>query len=71
VFLKIIIEAYIINKPMVDKVALPIVIIFILGMIGAFFLWRRSKVETQVTTINLTSPLTLSPAPEFGVFLPL
>ncbi len=68
VFLKIIIEVYIINKAMVDKVALPMVIMFILGMIGAFFLWRRSKVEEQVRTINLKSPFTLSPALEFGVF---
>jgi uncharacterized membrane protein (DUF4010 family) len=68
VFLKLIIEVYIVNKAIVNKVALPMVIMFILGMIGAFFLWRRSKVEQQVRTINLTSPFTLSPALKFTLF---
>ncbi|MGE5444875.1 MAG: MgtC/SapB family protein [Ignavibacteriales bacterium] len=67
-FLKIVILVYIVNRAIVDGVMLPMAIMFILGMIGAFFLWRRIKVEKEVEMINLKSPFTLSPALKFGVF---
>ncbi len=67
-FLKIIIIVYIINRAIVNEVALPMIIMFILGMTGAFFLWKRGKVEEEVRSINLKSPFTLSPALKFGVF---
>jgi uncharacterized membrane protein (DUF4010 family) len=67
-FLKIIIVVYIVNKDIVDRVALPMTVMFILGMTGALFLWRRSKAEKEIQTINLKSPFTLSPALKFGVF---
>ena len=69
VFLKLILEVYIVNKAVVDKVALPMIIMFIFGMMGALFLWKRSKAEEEITTINdLKSPFTLRPALKFAVF---
>src|SRR3989304_3572701 len=68
VFLKLILEVYIVNKAMLDKVALPMIIMFILGMIGALFLWKRSKAEEEIKTIDLKSPFTLNPALKFAVF---
>lgn len=69
VFLKLIIEVYIVNKAMVDKVALPMIIMFIFGMIGALFLWKRDKGEEERSAINnLKSPFTLRPALKFAVF---
>lgn len=67
-FLKIIIVVYIVNKDIVDEVAFPMIVMFILGMIGSLFLWRRSKSEEEIQTINLKSPFTLSPALKFGIF---
>ncbi|MBF8302314.1 MAG: hypothetical protein HW396_595, partial [Candidatus Dadabacteria bacterium] len=71
VFLKLILEVYIVNKAMLDKVALPMIIMFILGMIGALFLWKRSKAEEEIKTIDLKSPFTLNPALKFAVFFAL
>ncbi len=68
VFLKLIIEASIVNKAMVNKVAFPMIIMFMFGMTGAFFLWRRSKGEEEIQKINLKSPFTLSPALKFAIF---
>lgn len=68
VFLKLIIEVYIVNKAIVNKVALPMIIMFIFGIAGAFFLWRRSKAEAEIQKMNLKSPFTLSPALKFAVF---
>ena len=68
VFLKLILEVYIVNKAVVDKVALPMIIMFIFGMMGALFLWKRSKAEEEIKTIDLKSPFTLRPALKFAVF---
>jgi len=67
-FLKVVILVYIVNRAIVDRVVLPMSIMFTLGMMSAFFLWRRTKVEKEVEMINLKSPFTLSPALKFGVF---
>src|SRR4030066_321071 len=67
----LILEVYIVNKAMLDKVALPMIIMFILGMIGALFLWKRSKAEEEIKTIDLKSPFTLNPALKFTVFFAL
>ncbi len=68
VFLKIILEVYVVNQPMGGKVAIPMIIMFSLGMIGAFFLWKRSKTEEEITTMDLKSPFTLRPALNFAIF---
>lgn len=67
-FLKIIIIVYIVKRAIVNEVALPMIIMFILGMISALFLWKKGKAEEEVRSINLKSPFTLSPALKFGVF---
>jgi uncharacterized membrane protein (DUF4010 family) len=69
VFLKLIIEVYIVNKSMVKDVSIPLFLMFVLGMIGAFFVWIRGKGEKEISTIdNLKSPFTLRPALMFAVF---
>ncbi|HZX14938.1 MAG TPA: DUF4010 domain-containing protein, partial [Thermodesulfobacteriota bacterium] len=68
VFLKLILEVYIVNKAVVDKVALPMIIMFIFGMMGALFLWKMSKAEEEIKTIDLKSPFTLRPALKFAIF---
>jgi uncharacterized membrane protein (DUF4010 family) len=70
-FLKIIIVVYVVNKNIVGEVAFPMAVMFILGMIGALFLWGRIKAEEEIQTINLKSPFTLSPALKFGIFFAL
>jgi len=71
VFLKLIIEVYIVNKTMVKGVSLPLIIMFLLGIVGALFLWRRGKGEEQISTIDLRSPFTLVPALKFGALFAL
>jgi uncharacterized membrane protein (DUF4010 family) len=66
VFLKLIVEVYIVNKSMVKEISIPLLMMFILGIIGASLLWRRSKEEDQINRINLESPFTLAPALKFG-----
>ncbi|HEX3035018.1 MAG TPA: MgtC/SapB family protein [Thermodesulfobacteriota bacterium] len=68
VFLKLIIEVYIVNPSMVKQVVIPMVFMFLLGIIGALFLWRRGKAEERVSEIDLQSPFTLSPALKFAAF---
>jgi uncharacterized membrane protein (DUF4010 family) len=66
VFLKLIVEVYIVNKSVVKEISIPLLMMFILGIIGASLLWRRSKEEDQINRINLESPFTLAPALKFG-----
>ncbi|MCI0454491.1 MAG: MgtC/SapB family protein [Candidatus Dadabacteria bacterium] len=69
VFLKLIIEVYIVNKSLVKAVSPPLFLMFVLGMLSAFFLWRRGKGEEATSTIDdLKSPFTLRPALKFAVF---
>jgi uncharacterized membrane protein (DUF4010 family) len=71
VFLKLIVEVYIVNKSMVKGVFIPLVIMFVLGIVGALFLWRKGKGEEEISTINLRSPFTLGPALKLGVLFTL
>ncbi|MBI2487823.1 MAG: MgtC/SapB family protein [Deltaproteobacteria bacterium] len=66
VFLKLIIEVYIVNKSIVKEVSIPLLGMFFLGIAGALFLWKISMREERVEKINLTSPFTLGPALKFG-----
>ena len=71
VFLKLIVEVYIVNKSLVKEVSMPLVVLFVLGIIGALFLWRRGQWEDQTNTIDLKSPFTLTPALKFGAIFTL
>jgi Predicted membrane protein len=66
VFLKLIAEVYIVNKSLVNQMAIPMILMFFLGIVGALFLWKRGKTEEQVGEINLESPFTLGPALKFA-----
>jgi uncharacterized membrane protein (DUF4010 family) len=67
VFLKLIIEVYIVNKALVEKVAVPMIIMFILGTVGLLFLWKRSKLEEGQIS-DLKSPFIIAPAIKFAAF---
>jgi uncharacterized membrane protein (DUF4010 family) len=71
VFLKLIVEVYIVNKSLVKEVAMPLVGLFVLGVIGALFLRRMGKWEDQINKISLESPFTLTPALKFGAIFVL
>lgn len=71
VFIKLIAEVYIINKSMTKEASIPLVVMFILGIIGALLIWRKGKGEEQINEINLKSPFTLTPALKFGTIFTL
>ncbi|HXG30204.1 MAG TPA: MgtC/SapB family protein [Thermodesulfobacteriota bacterium] len=71
VFLKLIIEVYIVNSHIVSEVSPPLTLMFVLGIVGALLLWRRGKGEEEVSEVSLRSPFTLVPALKLGALFAL
>lgn len=65
-FVRILIEVFVINRTLFYHLLWPLVILAALTAIFAFFIWR--KAEKAKGKIELDSPFTLGPALKFGAF---
>jgi len=65
-FIRILIEVFVINRELFYYMLWPLVILAIVTAIFAFFIWR--KAEKAKGKIELDSPFTLGPALKFGAF---
>jgi uncharacterized membrane protein (DUF4010 family) len=65
-FVRILIEVFVINKELLWKLILPISILILICAIFSYLLWRKAKEAKG--KVELSSPFTLGPALKFGVF---
>lgn len=68
-FIRILIEVFVIYRPLFFQLLLPILALFVLSIVFVLFLWKKQKpVKGKV---NLESPFRLAPALKFGAFFAL
>ncbi len=65
-FVRILIEVFVINRNLLPKVILPISILIVVCAIFSYLLWRKAKEAKG--KVELSSPFTLGPALKFGAF---
>lgn len=65
-FVRILIEVFVINKELLWRLILPISILILICAIFSYLLWRKAK--DAKGKVELSSPFTLGPALKFGVF---
>ena len=65
-FVRILIEVFVINRALLPKVILPISILIVVCAIFSYLLWRKAK--DAKGKVELSSPFTLGPALKFGAF---
>ncbi|MBT3814432.1 MgtC/SapB family protein [Candidatus Woesearchaeota archaeon] len=65
-FVRILIEVFVINKELLWELILPISILIVICAIFSYLLWRKAKEAKG--KVHLSSPFTLGPALKFGVF---
>jgi uncharacterized membrane protein (DUF4010 family) len=65
-FVRILIEVFVINRALLPKVILPISILIVVCSVFSYLLWRKAKEAKG--KVELTSPFTLGPALKFGAF---
>jgi uncharacterized membrane protein (DUF4010 family) len=69
-FLRVIIEVYIVNKSILDKLLIPMSVMFLVATISALVIWFRkgdAEASAKKTEVTHTSPFTLGPAVKFGL----
>jgi len=66
-FVRILIEVFVINQKLMVKMVLPMVILAVVSMVFSYFLFRKA-VQVKKHKLELGSPFTLKPALKFGVF---
>ncbi|MBU0667064.1 MAG: MgtC/SapB family protein [Nanoarchaeota archaeon] len=72
-FVRVIIEVYVVNRMILGKLLIPLGVMFIVALAGAFYMWLSSKNSTTITNkaqkieVTHTSPLSLGPALKFGL----
>jgi uncharacterized membrane protein (DUF4010 family) len=69
-FLRILIEVSVLNKKLFLPLALPLVTLFVLSLLFAYYLYKKQKKNVK-GNIHLDSPFTLKPALKFGLFFAL
>jgi uncharacterized membrane protein (DUF4010 family) len=65
-FIRILIEVFVINRELLPKVIGPISILIVVCTIFSYLLWRKAK--DAKGKVELSSPFTLGPALKFGAF---
>lgn len=66
-FLRILIEVFVINQKLMLKMVLPLIILALVSFIFSYFLYRKAR-QVKESKLDLSSPFTLKPALKFGVF---
>ncbi|PIY60375.1 hypothetical protein COY95_02085, partial [Candidatus Woesearchaeota archaeon CG_4_10_14_0_8_um_filter_47_5] len=68
-FLRIVVEVFVINPVLVPKIIIPMLIMALTGGIGALVIFTRKNTQQDVDTeVIYKSPFTLGPAVKFGLF---
>ena len=65
-FIRILIEVFVINRILFMKMLFPILALFVLSIVFVLFLWKNEK--SVKGKVELSSPFRLAPAIKFGVF---
>ncbi len=65
-FLRMMIEVSVLNMELIEVVALPLILMAMMGFISVSIFWRNSR--NKKADIDYDSPLMLRPALKFGVF---
>ncbi len=66
-YARVLVEAYVIEPELGDRLAVPLVVLFVLVQGAAFVMWRRARVADEADAgLKLSNPLTLSSALQFG-----
>ncbi len=68
-FIRVLIEVYVVNKSVLDKVAVPMIVMLIVATASSLVLWltRNKSEKTEKAEVAHTSPLSLGPALKFGI----
>ncbi len=66
-FIRIIIEVFVINRNLLIKLLLPMIILILVSVIFAYLLFRKTK-RVKESKLDLGSPFTIKPALKFGAF---
>jgi uncharacterized membrane protein (DUF4010 family) len=68
-FIRILIEVFVVHRPLFYTLILPILALFTLSLVFAFVLWKNEK--SVKGKVELSSPFRLAPALKFGAFFAL
>ena len=66
-FIRILIEVFVINRTLLPKMIIPMSILFLVSLVFSYFLFRKAT-QVKKHKLDLGSPFTLKPALKFGIF---
>ncbi|MFH1588981.1 MAG: MgtC/SapB family protein [archaeon] len=68
-FLRVIIEVYVVNKSILSELLVPMIIMFVVSLGCALWLWmsRGNSTVSNETSVEHKSPFTIGPALKFGI----
>ncbi len=70
-FIRIMIEVAIVNPVLLDRLVLPMVVMFGAVLAGGFWLWNRKEDDQGPTSLKINNPFNIGTALKFGLFLGL
>lgn len=72
-FVRVIVEVYVVNRSILGKLLIPMIVMGIVALIGAGFFWftRTKNGKSTETEVAHASPFTLGPAIKFGLLFGL
>ncbi|MDX1586405.1 MAG: DUF4010 domain-containing protein, partial [Balneolaceae bacterium] len=68
-FIRVLIEVAVVNRVLLDRLWLPVTVMFVCLIIGGSWLWFRDKDSDTGTEIELKNPFNLPTALQFGFLL--
>ena len=66
-FIRILIEVFVINRTLLNKLIVPLSILFLVSLVFSYFLFRKAT-QVKKHKLDLGSPFTIKPALKFGLF---